>query len=969
MRIRNWKIGSWLIVGFTIILSFVVVIGLTSYNQANQLAEQTETMYNHPLVVRRSIDNIQLGTADLMLEFRNLILAEDQSAIDRATLNMQLAQLQIENEFKVLEDRYLGPIDDVNDAYEAYIVWMNQREINIELFEDGETTIVLESISENGSEALKRDDFENEIQVIDDFAQLKSDELYNNSQLLHEQMTFQLTTIVVLLFVFTVLIGLWLYTSFKRPLSLMNKTVQDFQSGDMTSRVGLRNTNELGDLAKSIDEMADVIEENEKLHLLVNDFSDKLISENNLRGFYRLVLKTLMLNTNSITASVYMRNAVNDTLDLYEGIGLNGNTPKSYSIKDFEGELGIVLATKEPHITKINPENTNFMYVSTIGGIVPKELMSIPIVINDSVNSIVVLASLEGFIEPEIEFINRVIDNLTSRTETIIATERINDFVAELEQRSKELQTQNVELEMQKRQLNEASKLKSNFLSNMSHELRTPLNSVIALSGVLYDRLKNNIPEEEYSYLEIIGRNGKNLLNLINDILDISRIESGKVEMEITSFDTIDLIKDTMSMFTVQANDKGISLDLVSKQDNVTISSDHDKLRHILQNLLSNAMKFTEKGSISIKVEDENEHIDIKVTDTGIGIAQENLKSIFEEFKQADSGTSRRYGGTGLRLSIVRNYVELLHGSISVQSKLGKGTMFTITIPKNYYDKNIPTPVLNKKDSTIYSPVMKDDLYDKRILLVEDNESVIIQMKNLVEGMGIEILVAENGEKGLKTLQYQEVDAIILDLMMPGIDGFEVLKNVRNNELTNKLPILILTAKHLTKKDLSTLKQNNVHQVIQKGDIDKVELQTAIFNMLYNIEPKYKTPKIGKGLKPKILIVEDNPDNMITLKAILKDFGEIFEATDGEQGIERAKHIRPNLILMDIALPKVSGIEAFHEIKKVEYLKSVPILAITASALESEKDKILSHGFNSFISKPVDKNILMKELERVLFDD
>ena len=251
----------------------------------------------------------------------------------------------------------------------------------------------------------------------------------------------------------------------------------------------------------------------------------------------------------------------------------------------------------------------------------------------------------------------------------------------ELMVQTDELSEQNIELDLQKKQLDEANRLKSAFLSNMSHELRTPLNSVIALSGVLSRRLQGAVPDEEYGYLEVIERNGKNLLSLINDILDLSRIEAGKQEISLSQFSVRELVDEIVAMIEPQAREKGIALQRHLPEDLPAIRSDFSKCRHILQNIVANAVKFTEEGTVVITAAHTDDTVQIAVADTGICIAADQLSCIFDEFRQADESTTRKYGGSGLGLSIARKYATLLHGSISVESTPGKGSIFTIRLP------------------------------------------------------------------------------------------------------------------------------------------------------------------------------------------------------------------------------------------------------------------------------------------------
>jgi len=220
----------------------------------------------------------------------------------------------------------------------------------------------------------------------------------------------------------------------------------------------------------------------------------------------------------------------------------------------------------------------------------------------------------------------------------------------------------------------------------MSHELRTPLNSVIALSGVLSRKLKDQISEEEFSYLDVIQRNGKHLLSIINDILDISRIEAGREEFEISTFNLCNCVNDIIEMIKPQILEKNLELDLAKGDCHVEMISDVKKVRHIVQNIVSNAVKFTEKGKISISLSLENQFVHLQVQDTGIGIKKEHINHIFDEFRQADSSTSRKYGGTGLGLSIAKKYAELLGGAIKVESEENVGSLFTIILPIHFED-------------------------------------------------------------------------------------------------------------------------------------------------------------------------------------------------------------------------------------------------------------------------------------------
>lgn len=562
---------------------------------------------------------------------------------------------------------------------------------------------------------------------------------------------------------------------------------------------------------------------------------------------------------------------------------------------------------------------------------------------------------------------------LKMQTETL--TEQNIELAAqknELSALSRELTEQNAELEMQKNQLDEASRLKTIFLSNMSHELRTPLNSVIALSGVLNRKLAGKIPDDEYSYIEVIERNGKHLLALINDILDISRIEAGREEIEITNVDIVKQVQDVIDLLAPLANQKNIVLENQSGHEEIFVETDVAKCRHIVQNLVGNAIKFTEKGEVKVEVKKLSEKVIIEVKDTGIGIDKAHIPYIFNEFRQGDGSTSRRFGGTGLGLAIAKKYAQLLKGQITVESVSGVGSVFRLALPISNNSGNLQAAgtLNNYFSAPVHARVNLKADTQKTVLLIEDSEPAVIQMKFVLEESGYKVLVANDGFSALDMLKEIQPDGVILDLMMPGIDGFEVLVKLREYQPTAAIPVLILTAKHITKAELQFLKGNNVFQLIQKGDINLTDLLSTVSKMVGQPGKVDDTPTAITKRPivdiPKILVVEDNPDNMITVKALLGELYEIIEATDGKQAVEMAEKHTPHLILMDIALPEIDGIEAFRLIRGIESLQYVPVIALTASALTSDRELILEQGFTAYISKPIDEKQFFQTINQVL---
>jgi signal transduction histidine kinase/CheY-like chemotaxis protein/HAMP domain-containing protein len=984
MKIKNIKIGTQLKIAFASMLVLILLLGTISYFQSNELFNQNETMYNHPLQVQMAIGEFRADILYIQRNMKDVFITQNKENIAKNLREVELYKANGFEQINIFYKQYLGPRSDVDSVKKAYIIWNALRDETIDMYRNGNIKNATERISSNGIVGHQAELVLTALNKIDDFATNKVEKLYSNSVALKKSLTNQLLIIIILIIILTFIINYILLRNIRKPIIELTNAAYKFHQGDMNSRSLHESENEFGTLSKSFNTMVEGIQISKNLDEKVGNLAALMLSEYDVKKFFKSTLNAIAEHTESQMAAIYLLSNDKKSFEHFESTGVDNNARQSFSAESLEGEFGLAISShKVQHIQDIK-EDTRFVFHTVSGKFIPREIITIPIIVNNEVVAIISLANLHTYSQQSITLIDNILATLCARVEGILAYHKTIEFSKKLEFQNSELESQktelasqsaelieqNIELEMQKNQLNEASRLKTNFLSNMSHELRTPLNSVIALSGVLNRRLHNQIPEEEYSYLEVIERNGKNLLELINDILDISRIEAGKEEIEITDFNAHDSINEVIGMIQPQAKQKQIELIYNSEKSKLTLTSDATKCRHILQNLISNAIKFTEKGKVEITTTQIEHSIQIKVTDTGIGIDEAHLPHIFDEFRQADGSTSRRFGGSGLGLAIAKKYANLLGGSISVTSTLNAGSEFTLSLPLKYIAENkIIAPIKTSDNNHLISLPITNSI-NKTILLVEDSEPAIIQIKDFMEESGYNIIVARNGNEALSIIENTIPDAMILDLMMPEIDGFEVLKSLRNAEPTAHIPVLILTAKHITKDDLKELKRNNVHQLIQKGDVNRIELLKAVQTMVSpKIEIKSKPEKTIPQIigKPTILVVEDNHDNMITVKAILANNYTVIEAIDGKEGIEMALKYLPNLILMDIALPEVDGIEAFKSIRRNGHSQHIPIIALTASAMISDRETILAHGFDAYIAKPIDEIVFFKTINETLY--
>lgn len=989
MKLKDLKIDAKMCLGLGAIMLLVVALSIFARLQTNTLWLNTKELYDHPLQVRRALDMLTLDIMAMRQDMNEVVRAESDQERISLFQSIDTHEAGAIRQFEILHGHYLGPQSDIDEAEQAFIQWKAIREETSRLLRDGKTAEASKRTRPNGAESIQVEKIMNEIGHISLFAKNRGDAFYVAALKANNDIKSHWVLFVAIVLLLSLIVAWLLLKGIKDPLAALSATAEAFRQGKLDSRCGYAAADEFGALASLFNSMAATIQTEMDITKNAVHLSDVMLREEEAHAFCRELLKGLIEHTGSQVGAVYFLNEGKEMFEHFESIGLGAGGRAAFSATAREGELGAALATRQiQRITDI-PEDSRFTFAAVSGVFMPREILTIPIFSEHMVSAVISLASVRAYDAASIRLVNTIWSALIARVNGVLAFQKITALAATLEEQNRELDTQrrelvlqanevteqNAELETQKRQLDEANRLKSAFLSNMSHELRTPLNSVIALSGVLSRRLAMIIPAEERNYLEIIERNGKGLLTLINDILDLSRIEAGREELSVSRFTVRELADELVAMIAPQALEKKIGLLNQMSADLPLITSDPVKLRHILQNLIGNAVKFTEQGQVTVTAEVQGAEMMIAVTDTGIGIAADQIPRIFDEFRQADDSTSRKYGGTGLGLAIAKKYAQLIGGSIAVKSVLGQGSTFTLRLPLALaLPGNVqshPTKRFSRKRVTCLTPVSFGQ--GQTILVVEDNESAIIQLTDILQAQGYRVQVAHNGQEALVQIAQTLPDAMILDLMMPEVDGFEVLKTIRGMERTSQLPVLILTAKLVTKDELSFLTGNHIHQLIQKGDVNKDGLLAEVARMVAppqaQAQPALPHPRRRRAVrsgKPVVLIIEDNPDNLRTARALLADDYELIETMDGETAVNLAKKHQPDIILSDIALPGMDGIAVLAAIREDKSLSATPVIAVTASAMKGDRETILAHGFDGYISKPIDAELLIKALREVL---
>jgi signal transduction histidine kinase/CheY-like chemotaxis protein len=515
-----------------------------------------------------------------------------------------------------------------------------------------------------------------------------------------------------------------------------------------------------------------------------------------------------------------------------------------------------------------------------------------------------------------------------------------------------------------------ASHAKSEFLSSMSHEIRTPMNAILGMADLLSETA---LGIEQRRYLEVMRDNGASLLELINSILELAKIESGRLQVEQTEFDLADLIDRTLASFAIRAHSK--ELELVARiAPGVAqhLTGDPLRLRQVIVNLVGNALKFTERGEVVLLVENDPQASDpgslkFTVSATGIGIPADKLESIFSNFTQVDSSTTRKYGGTGLGLAIVRRLVGLMNGKIWVESEVGKGSRFIFTM-----GFGLAATTINAKPSLVPA------LAGMRMLIVDDSAANREIARVMVVSIGAIVEEADSGAAALSAVhaacdQGRPFKLILLDMRMPGMDGLEVALRIRQ-ELQQAAPLILMLSSDDLTPQIARLKEARLDAYLIKP-ITRRELFDAIAKILAqaqtaaaeSVERKVAPNPIA--LPPaRILVAEDSPDNRLLISAYLKDTQcQLDFAENGEVAVEKFITNSYDLVLMDIQMPIMDGHVATRNIRAWERehnAQRTNIIALTASALDAEEARTLEAGCDAHVTKPVKKATLLGAISR-----
>jgi len=785
--------------------------------------------------------------------------------------------------------------------------------------------------------------------------------------------------------------------------------------GDLTRSIQVEARGEVAELKDNINTMIDNLRlttdrntEQDWLKTNLAKFTNMLQGQRDLTTVGRILLSELTPLVNAHQGVIYQMHSEEEhrglkLLATYADDSTNGH---SHTLRLGEGLIGQCALDRRRMLIDTPTEATPIS--SALLKVPPRSLFVLPVLFENQVKAVIELASIHEFTALQTMFLEQlttsigiVLNSIEATMQTEGLLKQSQQLAAELQTQQKELQQTNEQLEQKAQQLAErnveverknqeieqarraleekatelalTSKYKSEFLANMSHELRTPLNSILILGQQLTDNPEGNLSAKQVEFARTIHGAGTDLLNLISDILDLSKIESGTVTVDAEEVFFANLVDMVARPFRHEAETRELSFEAyVDPNLGRSITTDSKRLQQVLKNLLSNAFKFTAQGGVRLNVALapggwSSDHpilsqapavVAFEVTDTGIGIPLEKQKIIFEAFQQADASTSRKYGGTGLGLAISRELAALLGGEIQLRSAPGVGSTFTLYLPPQYAGSTlaarqssagapqhqpVPQPILLLPERIIEQ--IPDDRHllepgDSILLIVEDDPHYGRVLVDLARDKGFKVLVASTGAQALELAKQYQPTAVSLDVFLPDMLGWSVLSQLKQNPLTRHIPVQIVT------------QDEDRQHGLARGAFSFVTKPTTMEGVE---EAMVRIKDYSARKRKRLLIVEDNAAEQLSIKELLgHDDIEIAAAESGEDALNALRREEFDCVVLDLKLPDMSGFDVLQQLHKEPPLSDVPVIVFTGRELTAEEDAQLHTMARSIVVKGVE---------------
>lgn len=755
-------------------------------------------------------------------------------------------------------------------------------------------------------------------------------------------------TIALVVLALIVLAALvWLLRDVNRrilmPCAATADALGDLIEDRPTPRLPEVSQDEIGELAHRFnaaaaryEERARALEERD-IQASVNEILAAAATVNDLAGFGSRVLEKILQVSGASCAVLYLPDGSGA---FRRSVATGGDV----SADDATGRAEAVRAAREGRPIYLSVDAQSPMINVFDGRILPRESAHIPLIYFEQPVGVLAMGAMRAFTPRTINALAAIAPSLAVALANASANERVSEQSRRMTEQNELLEDQRSRLARTARELQRASALKDRFLASVSHELRTPMTVILGFTGALLRGGQGALNPQQRESLDRVHRNAKLLLALINDILDISKIEAGKVDIERQRVHVPALLRQIQADFAAAAQHKGLELQVEVDPGAEEVTTDAAKVTQILANLIGNALKFTERGSIRVRAQARTANRwALIVEDTGLGIPEEEQESIFEEFRQGEAPEHRGRGGTGLGLAIVKKIALLLGGRVALDSAPGRGSRFTVTLPREMPGDPVPeTPAL--------PAVAAEDGGERTVLIVDDDEGIRKLLRFELEPYGIRILESENGQSGLELARREKPDAILLDVLMPGLDGWQTLRTLKESPETRSIPVTMLSVVEDRAVGFSLGAFDYLLKPLNRSDLfESLERAGVIAS------------------RGHVLIVDDDADLRTLLSQELAGAGyRVRTADGGEAAIAELERERPSAVLLDLVMPPPDGFDVLFRMRASERLRDVPVIVVTARELLEADYARLNNTAQRVIRKGTDLGGLAREVLRSL---
>lgn len=971
------------LVGFAISILLVFVVAIFSYTSITQLEKDQAKVEHSEQLIRTSHDILQ-RLIDAETGMRGFVAVDKKVFLD--PYHVAISQIGTDiNKLKILA---ADSPDQQKDLDALYLLTSKQLEI-IKNNIDARDAVGLEYMAQHNMLLNGKEVMDNIRGVIDRINAKEDALLAQGRAKTQSAASYTIVTIFIGSFVFLAIIVV-LFIYIQKTFDQQKKIEEEIRVANI--------------------ELGKVLAENESKNWLLTGtglINEKMQGQQSERELAENVLAEVCSYTKALTGTFYLYNDTEHRLELYASYAFHDLDALKKTIKLTEGWIGQAAENRKVAIVKGKLNDS----MSLESSIISEELVEsiiVPFFFDRKLKGVIEIAFSGELDTNSHDYILAIADDIGIAVNTAQARTIMHDLFEETQQQAEELEAQQEEMRvtneelMNKTEMLEASeeelrtqqeelrainaeleekaslleeknqaieearksidlkvqelettgKYKSEFLANMSHELRTPLNSILVLARILKDNKPANLSEDQIKYASVIFNAGNDLLTLINDILDLSKIESGKLEMQNEQVKIADILKDIEMLFAEMAINKNITFTNSIGNVPKTIYTDKVRIEQVLKNLLSNAFKFThENGSIAIDVIPGpiEKTISFSIKDTGVGIPKDKQKVIFEAFQQADGSTSRKYGGTGLGLSISRELTSLLGGVITLNSEPGVGSEFILTVPFEAVqvsipveeEEQLPTVETFNANAQFLKPATRkygQEARDPLVVIVEDDKNFANILQDYSRDHGYKSIIVNEGTNAVEIIKENLPDAVILDIMLPGKDGWQILKELKQYESTMQIPVHLMSAGDAA---ANRVRREGAISFLKKP-IDTGTLDKLFTDIMLQSGAKFK----------QILLVEDHKAQSQALKDMMEGQGiAVDQAFDGESAFRMLHENDYQCVILDLNLPDISGLDLLDKIKGVDRFIELPVIINTAMELDKTSVNRLMHYANAMVVK------------------